>query len=123
MHSLCCSDKVWVNNITLRQVICGSRIMNSSIVDLYATVTTAKTLTMQLKLSRYTGDDERSAHAVLRNRVKPAKHPERKGFFQSMRTCNQSREVHSFCDFDWKNDTHRGQESELVRNPRILGAE
>ena len=52
--------------------------MNSSIVELYATRTTATTLTMQLKLSRYTGDDERSAHAVLRNRVKPAKHSERK---------------------------------------------
>ena len=78
MHSLCCSDQVWVNNITLGQVICGSRIKSSSIVELYATGTTAKTLTMQLKLSRYTVDDECSAHAVLRNRVKPAKHPERK---------------------------------------------
>ena len=52
--------------------------MSSPIVELYATGTTAKTLTMHLKLSRYTEDDERSAHAVLRNRVKPAKHPKRK---------------------------------------------
>ena len=63
MHCLCRGDKVWVTNITLRHVICGSRITNSSIVELYATRTTAKTLTMQLKLSRYTEDDERREKA------------------------------------------------------------
>ena len=37
-----------------------------------------KTLAIQLKSSRCAEDEEGSAYAVLRNRVKPAKHSKRK---------------------------------------------
>ena len=47
---------------------------NSSIVELDATRTTARTLAMHLKLSRRAEVAECSAYATLRNRIKPAKH-------------------------------------------------
>ena len=92
---------------------------NSSIVKLYATRTTTKTSTMQLKLSRFTEDDERSALVVLRNRVKPSKHPQRK-VLTSIDEEIDSQVLRFLLE---KRHTHRGLESELVRNPRVLSAE
>ena len=86
--------------------------LEGNIVELDAARITTKTLTMQLKLSRCAEDAECSARAVLRNRVKPARHSKRKCLPQSVKTCEQSREIQSSCDFDWKRHTQN------LRNPR-----
>ena len=64
------------------------------IVELDATRTTAKTLAMQLKLSRYQA--LYSSYAALRNRVKPAKHSKRKvlaSIVEDMRTVLRDTEL------------------------------
>ena len=55
-----------------------------------------KTLAIQLKLSRCAEDEESSAYAVLRNRVKPAKHSKRKvlaSIGEDMRTVPKETEL------------------------------
>ena len=55
-----------------------------------------KTLAMQLKSSRCAEDEECSAYAVLRNRVKPAKHSKRKvlaSIVEDMRTVLRDTEL------------------------------
>ena len=56
--------------------------------------------------SRYTGDDERSVHAVLRNRVKPAKHPKRKVLTSIGTTHTEARNQNStgIREFSARND-------------------
>ena len=54
------------------------------------------TLAIQLKLSRCAEDEECSAYAVLRNRVKPAKHSKRKvlaSIGEDMRTVSRNTEL------------------------------
>ena len=57
------------------------------------------TLAIQLKLSRCAEDEEVSAFAVLRNRVKPAKHSKRKvlaSIGEDMRTVSRNTELLRF---------------------------
>ena len=64
--------------------------MEEDIVELDAT------LAIQLKSSRCAEDDERSAHAALRNRVKPVKHSKRKvlaSIVEDMRTILRDTEL------------------------------
>ena len=91
-------------------------------MELNATRITAKTLATQLKLSRCAEDEECSTHAVLRNRVEISQAPKRKvltSIREDMRAVSRDTELFRFR----LTMTHRGLESEFVRNPRILGAE
>ena len=59
-----------------------------------------KTLAIQLKSSRCAEDKECSAYAVLRNRVEISQAPKRKALTSIDETCEQSREIQNYCDFD-----------------------
>ena len=52
--------------------------LEKSIVELNSTRTTAKTLAIQLKSSRYAEDEECNAQAILRNRIKASQDSKRK---------------------------------------------
>ena len=70
--------------------------LEKSTAELDAARTTAKTLAMQLKLSRFAEDDECSAYADLRSRVKPAMTSKREvlaSIGEDMRTFSRSTEL------------------------------
>ena len=75
-------------------------------------------LAIQLKSSRCAEDEEGSAYAVLRNRVKPAKHSKRKVLASIFEDANSSRSTELLREFE-THDTHRGMECQEFSEERV----
>ena len=76
-----------------------------------------QTLAIQLKSSRCAEDEEVSAHAVLRNRVKPAKHSKRKVFasiVEDMRTVLRQSSRHTQSSWNIVLDLNYHENAALV---------